>query len=379
MRPVVALLLGLGVFLALSRPSAATGGTAPYGAGIGVSMSNGVIAFTGGSANASLDTINPSTSQLRTLAYCHTTRCGIAYGTWSRNGDEIAFVRGRLDSHGGILLSSNMAVFVAGAHGRGERQVARCGQVGCAGLDWSPDNTRLVISRNKRLFVLTLRTGAMRQLTRCGSPCIDLEPQWSPDGSRIAFVRSFTGCRGACPALPYVVNVDGSHLKRLRKEQYTASSVSWSPDGRHIAIDNNGLYIANADGTHLSQLVPDAFPRANRVLFGVSWDPSGSRLLYVSAPFLSSRTTTAPTQGWVMNADGTGRRLVYHTGCCGGFVNMTWSPNGQQIAFSSTAYTDSNYTVDQRRSGTFTMDAQGGHVHRLLTEAVGSLAWQPVP
>jgi Tol biopolymer transport system component len=80
-----------------------------------------------------------------------------------------------------------------------------------------------------------------------------------------------------------------------------------------------------------------------------------------------------------MNADGTGRRLVYHTGCCGGFVNMTWSPNGQQIAFSSTAYTDSNYTVDQRRSGTFTMDAQGGHVHRLLTEAVGSLAWQPVP
>ncbi|MGH2978689.1 MAG: TolB family protein [Solirubrobacterales bacterium] len=89
------------------------------------------------------------------------------------------------------------------------------------------------------------------------------DPSWSPDGSRIAFTN-FPTVNGACclGAEIYVMNADGANQTRL-----TFSDVPddvdpvWSPDGTKIAWSREGrLWTMNADGTEQAPLGADPIP-----------------------------------------------------------------------------------------------------------------------
>src|SRR6202042_2327149 len=58
--------------------------------------------------------------------------------------------------------------------------------------DWSPDGNRVVFVRYlhdaMELYALDLKSGAVAQWTHGGD--VNLEPRWSPDGKRIAFVST---------------------------------------------------------------------------------------------------------------------------------------------------------------------------------------------
>ena len=75
-------------------------------------------------------------------------------------------------------------------------------------------------------------------------------PAWSPDGRRIAF-RRFNGKIGpARPSDLFVVNADGSGLRRLTRHAENMRWFAWSPDGRTIAyLRNREVYIVKADGS----------------------------------------------------------------------------------------------------------------------------------
>ena len=73
---------------------------------------------------------------------------------------------------------------------------------------------------------------------------------WSPDGRRIAFVST----RDGDPEV-YVMNADGSSVKRLTRAAGEEFLVSWSPDGRKLAFQRDrstprwAFFVMNADGT----------------------------------------------------------------------------------------------------------------------------------
>jgi dipeptidyl aminopeptidase/acylaminoacyl peptidase len=104
----------------------------------------------------------------------------------------------------------------------------------------SPDGAQACVSvasydmdENKatsHLWLLSTFGGAPRELTQCGEK--DGAPQWSPDGSKIAFVAK----RGDDEPQIYLIAPDGGEAKRLTNIATGVASVKWFPGGKKIAF-----------------------------------------------------------------------------------------------------------------------------------------------
>jgi TolB protein len=90
---------------------------------------------------------------------------------------------------------------------------------------WSPDGTKLAFmsSRegNQEIYVMNRDGSGLRRLTN--HPKIDVTPTWSPTGQQIAFVSDRTGS----PQI-WTINVDGTDLRRITNESH-CDRPTWSP------------------------------------------------------------------------------------------------------------------------------------------------------
>ncbi len=75
---------------------------------------------------------------------------------------------------------------------------------------------------------------------------------WSPDGTKIAFVRFYGGAGEI-----FVMNADGSGQTDLTNDPANDGDPTWSPDGSKIAFTtnrgptgDNEIYVMNADGSN---------------------------------------------------------------------------------------------------------------------------------
>src|SRR5207244_12641176 len=89
-------------------------------------------------------------------------------------------------------------------------------------------------------------------------------PAFSPDGTRVAF----TSNRDGNPEL-YVMNRDGSNLRRITNHPAIDSTPTWSPTGTQIAFtsDRSGspqIYIVGADGLGSPTRIPTTASSADR-------------------------------------------------------------------------------------------------------------------
>ena len=77
---------------------------------------------------------------------------------------------------------------------------------------------------------------------------MDVDPSWSPDGARLAFVSDRHD--PAYHSDVFVVDVNGSNVNRLTSLGSYSGGPVWSPDGRQIMFSSGtGLYVMNADGS----------------------------------------------------------------------------------------------------------------------------------
>ena len=105
-------------------------------------------------------------------------------------------------------------------------------------LSWSPDGKHLAFSAQGDIYSLAVDGGQPQRIV--GRPASDAQPQWSPDGLRIAFVSDY-GKRGSKVSLS-VVSADGSTLNDVGQNFDPGFSFAppkffgWSHDGKNLFI-----------------------------------------------------------------------------------------------------------------------------------------------
>jgi Tol biopolymer transport system component len=227
---------------------------------------------------------------------------------------------------------------------------------------WSPDGASVVyrdstrgINVDDEIYVAGADGSQKRNLT--DHPANDWGPDWSPDGSTIAFNSDRDG--GAIRA--YAVDTDGSDLRRLPIDGWVEYP-AFSPDGRRIAYmgavgSNYEIFVADVDTGERTQLTSspghDGWP---------AWSPDGSAIAFssvrddcsIAPPHSACRSGEDDDEHediWLVAPDGSNLRRVTHE--AGQFV--TWSPDSRYLLISGRSL----YVVRPDGTGRLELRAEG--------------------
>ena len=261
---------------------------------------------------------------------------------WSADGSRL-LLQDDVASPGGLILADATGVVVAtlkdpctppskdGKDIGGD--VHQCPDRGEFAL--SPDGNRVAFIRtdpnvdnSSVVGILDLATGQNTLLTATrttnppsGDVCntstktlrcqgFDGSPRWSPDGRSIAFERQLMAPEAGASwdsAALFVVNADGSNLRRVTPSSVHAIGPAWSLDGARLAFDGSHM-VVNGNGTSVVNIKDDIYSigvdgsgLARLTDDGISSLPdwtAGGRLAFIR--------NAAPTKSehWIMDADG---------------------------------------------------------------------------
>jgi TolB protein len=178
------------------------------------------------------------------------------------------------------------------------------------------------------LFGLNLVDGEEQRLTEeKGDPAtpdglfFQIDPAWSPDGATIAFASKRSGTFDL-----YTMDADGSGTERLTSTREDDGQPDWSPDGEQIVFVRGTpthLFLMDADGTGARRLTDDTAPETDP-----AWSPDGEWIAY------SRRESgTIIRELWLVRPDGSDRHALTTLDAIA--ASPTWSPDSKRLAFSA--------------------------------------------
>jgi TolB protein len=158
---------------------------------------------------------------------------------------------------------------------------------------FSPDGSKIAFVRvhtnNTEIYVMdtadTDGDGNGDNLTRFTNNTVDDRSlAWSPNGDKIAFVRAGNGASAEVCVMDFPMdNPDGAPAPvNLTNNAGSDSEPNWSPDGSKIAFastrdNNHNIYVMNADGSGQTRLTRNVAPD-----FSPAWSPDGTRIVFQS-------------------------------------------------------------------------------------------------
>ena len=216
---------------------------------------------------------------------------------WSPDGKTLAFLSARA-AESGSSESPKSQIYLLSMTGGGEGLPLTKLKNSVQSFQWSPDGSRIVLvsssgpldgvapadrksdvrhyshiqykfndtgwfdDKRRHLWVVDVPGGESKQITD-GQDWNDTDPQWAPDGSRIAFVSDRTGKAydDSYNTDVWTIPASGGSLTKISDHAFNDESPRWSPDGKQILFAGQTarhqfpkLYIADSAGGSPSQL-----------------------------------------------------------------------------------------------------------------------------
>jgi Tol biopolymer transport system component len=180
---------------------------------------------------------------------------------------------------------------------------------------FSPDGTRIAYSEDDGdLFVMRADgTGRRELLDKRRRELYAEDPAWSPGGTKIAFSGSARDAGGARNGDVYVMDADGTGLRRLTDSPGNDRDPAWSPDGTKIAFGSDraeegeryydgDVYVMDGDGANERDLTRNE----NLNEYDPAWSPNGIEIAFVGFRYPDQEI-------FKINVDGTGWRNLTNT------------------------------------------------------------------
>lgn len=194
-------------------------------------------------------------------------------------------------------------------------------------------------------------------------------PEYSPDGTKIAWVES--GKREKDDGV-YVAAADGTGAKKLPKTNSWVDGVAWSPDGKTIVYSDvtTGIYSTPSDGSGSRKFL-QTFPEDGGTWRLPKYSPDGATIVVEHDEFANDERVLK-TELWTIKADGSGlARLL--PGVLPKFSGEPdFSPDGKTLVFNGQT------TSSKGRWSTYTVGIDGSNLRPLLNAAKGRWLDGPV-
>jgi Tol biopolymer transport system component/tRNA A-37 threonylcarbamoyl transferase component Bud32 len=207
---------------------------------------------------------------------------------------------------------------------------------------WSPDGTSIAFQSGEAIYVVPALGGIPKQLVEPSPEGSVKTPSWSPDGKQIAYVQGRN---------IYVCSVDGGEPRKIT-EAFEPYSLSWSPDGSKIAyVSGNPSflfgrpYIGNIAPSSIWIVstikgVPVQMTNNNYLNVSPIWTPDGRHLLFVSNQGGSRDVYQLPLNA---SSEPSGPPVRLTTGLNAHTISI--SVDGKKLAYSVFTYTANIWSI----------------------------------
>jgi len=282
-----------------------------------------------GNGQGQVDAIDPSTGDQRTLAKCKDPCATIYRHALSADGRWLAYEVWTCVA--ASPCESEAGIWVTNALGKDRQLTQQCDRPDSCHQEvwaWSPQGATLAVYEGgdvSKLFTIDPETG---DRTTVATPDVDVSTlAWSPGGTSVVYAA--TGLQS--------VDLGSGETTLLIDLVGDVDSIEWSPDGTRLVLDDflagrNRILVMNADGSGQRVLGDQGAPQGPGA---PTWSPDGTRIAYVSTPgWAGPNSGHYSFEVWVIGADGSERTRLFHGECCiGEWDGPAWSPNGRRIAF----------------------------------------------
>ncbi len=180
---------------------------------------------------------------------------------------------------------------------------------------------------NYEIYLMNMDGSGVRRLTENEKD--DVAPVWSPDGKKILF-QSYRDGQSEI----YVMDINGDNQTRLTQDPDFDGQPDWSPDGKKIAFASRRtggyrIYVANADGTAVQMLSAQSYSAHPK------WSPDGSMIAYDA-----DGNQNGWQDLWLMNADGSDQHAIFtYGGTEEDYWVGGWTPDQRAVSFTQIQYT----------------------------------------